>query len=292
MATEIGAGTATVRWRGLLAEAAARLGSAVDARRILERASGIEGAELHLGLDEPVTVRTAAHFEAMVQRREAGEPLQYVIGSWGFRSIDVFVDRRVLVPRPETEAVVEVALAELRRLGAGRHPTVVDLGTGSGAIALSIASEVAGADVWATDRSADALAVARANLAGLGRAGTRVRLVEGSWFSALPPILRGRVHLIVSNPPYVGESEVPDLPPEVARWEPRSALVGGPTGLEQVEAVIEGAPPWLSRPGSLVVEIAPHQASAAVSRALGAGFSEAGVQPDLAGRLRALVARI
>lgn len=287
-----GAGTGTVSWRELLAEAAARLGSTSEARRIVEQASGMEGAELHLGLDEPVTVRPAAHFHAMVRRREAGEPLQYVLGSWGFRSLDLLVDKRVLIPRPETEAVVDLALAELARLPHQRHPTVVDLGTGSGAIALSIASEVAGAEVWATDRSPDALAVARANLAGLGMAGRNVRLAEGSWFDALPPMLRGQVHLIVSNPPYVGEREVPDLPPEVARWEPRSALVAGPTGLEQVETILDEAPRWLRRPASIVIEIAPHQAEAAIACALRASFADAEVRPDLAGRLRALVARL
>ncbi len=289
---ELHPGTGTVSWRELLAEAATRLHSALDARRIVERASGMEGAELHLGLDEAVTARPAAHFHAMVQRREAGEPLQYVLGSWGFRSLDLFVDKRVLIPRPETETVVELALAELVRLAAKPYPKVVDLGTGSGAIALSLASEVAAAEVWATDSSADALAVARANLAGLGTAGRRVRLAEGSWFDALPPMLRRHVNLIVSNPPYVGEREVPDLPPEVAHWEPRSALVAGATGLEQVEAIGEEAPRWLSRPGSLIMEIAPHQAEAAISCALGSGFSAAEVRPDLAGRLRALVARV
>lgn len=284
-------GTGTVSWRELLAEAATRLHSPVDARRIVERASGMEGADLHLGLDEPVTVRPAAHFQAMVQRREAGEPLQYVLGSWGFRSLDLLVDKRVLIPRPETETVVDLALAELARLRQ-RHPTVVDLGTGSGAIALSIATEVAGVEVWATDRSPDALAVARANLAGLGSAGRGVRLAEGPWFAALPPMLLGQVHLIVSNPPYVGEREVPDLPPEVARWEPRSALVAGPTGIEQMEAIVEEAPRWLTKPGSLVVEIAPQQAPAAVACAHRSGFTEAQVRPDLAGRLRALVARL
>lgn len=284
--------TETISWRELVTEAAARLGSIPEARRIAEQASGMEGAEFHLALDEPVTVRPAAHFQAMVERREAGEPLQYVLGCWGFRSLDLFVDSRVLIPRPETETLVDVALGELARLAPGPHPVVIDLGTGSGAIALSLATEVAGAEVWATDSSPDALAVARANLAGLGTVARNVRLAEGSWFAALSPMLRGRVHLIVSNPPYVGEREVPDLPPEVAKWEPRSALVSGPTGLEQVEAIVEEAPLWLTRPGSLVVEIAPHQSEAAIACALHSGFSAAEVRPDLTGRLRALVAHL
>src|SRR5688572_9561945 len=170
-------------WRALLATAEARVGSVLDARRILEHASGWEGGELIMNLDEPVTVRCRTHAESMIARREAGEPLQYVVGRWGFRRLDLFVDRRVLIPRPETEVVVEEALAEARRLGA---TTAVDLGTGSGAIALSLALEDVRLRVWATEVSGDAVAVARANTAGLGRPGVRVTVVEGSWFEPLP----------------------------------------------------------------------------------------------------------
>jgi len=277
-------------WRALVVEAAASLGSATDARRIVERASGWEGAEHHLHLDDEVSARALGFYESMVARRATGEPLQYVVGGWGFRTLDLFVDHRVLIPRPETESVVEMALEELRRLAAAR-PVVVDLGTGSGAIALSVAAEVAGVEVWATDESPDALAVARANLAGLGIAGTRVRLVEGHWFDALPPELAGRVDLIVSNPPYVAEHEVADLPAEVAEHEPIAALVSGPTGLEDVAAIVEGAPAWLAAPGALVVEIAPHQADGTMELAVQAGFADAHVWPDLTGRSRTLVAR-
>jgi release factor glutamine methyltransferase len=274
-------------WRTLYAEAAERLGSEVDARRIVERASG---NPFHTGLDEPVSVRALAFFDGMVERRAAGEPLQYVLGVWGFRTLDLYVDRRVLIPRPETEVVVEVGLAELRRVQP-RRPIVVDLGTGSGAIALSFAAEgPASGEVWATDRSADALAVARANLAGLGRAAARVRLVEGWWYEALPAVLRGRISLIVSNPPYVADSD--DLPAEVADWEPESALLAGPTGMEQIAEVVKEAPVWLDRPGALVVELAPHQGDDAVSLAYDSGFTEALVQPDLTGRVRVLVARV
>ncbi len=280
-----------VSWRELLGEARARLGSPNDARRIVERASGFDGAEYHLRLDDAVTVRSAAHFEQMVERRATGEPLQYVLGAWSFRTLDLYVDSRVLIPRPETEVVVEVAMAELRHL-ARTSAVALDLGTGSGAIALSLAREVVGIEVWAVDRSPDALAVARANLAGLGRAGARVRLVEGSWFEPLPPILRGRIDLVVANPPYVAEAEVDDLAPEVAHWEPRAALVSGPTGLEQIAAIVEAAPRWLNRPGALVVEIAPHQRAAAISLARDAGFDPVDVRPDLAGRARVLVGRV
>ena len=138
--------------------------------------------------------------EFRVARREAGEPLQYVVGSWGFRRLDLAVDRRALIPRPETEVTAEVAIDAARRIA---EPIVVDLGTGSGAIGLSVAWECRHAHVWATDRSSEALEVARANLAGLGRAGARVRLAAGDWFGALPDDLVGRVDVAVSNPPYV-----------------------------------------------------------------------------------------
>ena len=278
-----------VTWRHLLAEARAnRALDEVDARRIVERASGYDAAELAARLDEPVTQRAVAHFDAMVARRAAGEPLQYVVGAWGFRSLDLFVDRRVLIPRPETEIVVEVAVREARWLESGTAPIVaVDLGTGSGAIALSLATEL-GAEVWATDASPDALAVARANVAGAGA--TRVRLVEGDWFDALPPPLAGLVDLVVSNPPYVAADE--ELPPVVRDWEPIEALVAGPTGVEDLTTIITAAPRWLRRPGALVCEIAPHQVEAVLALAREAGFDEAEVRPDLNGRARALVARL
>jgi release factor glutamine methyltransferase len=288
----------TVSWRALLGEAVDRLRAAgvgspeVDGRRIVERASGHEGAAFGLGLSELATVRGVARFDAMLARREAGEPLQYVLGGWGFRTLDLFVDRRVLIPRPETEQVVEVALAEVRRIGGvgadARPVTVVDLGTGSGAIALSLAMEHVHANVWATDASADALAVTRANIAGCGRPGGRVRVAEGDWFGALPPELRGAVDVVVSNPPYVAEAD--PLPAEVADWEPRDALVAGPSGLEHLERIVGEAPGWLRPGGALVVELAPWQAPRVAERAREAGFASAEVGRDLAGRERMVVA--
>jgi release factor glutamine methyltransferase len=287
--------TEDVTWRRLVAEAEARFAGAglpspaVDARRVVEQASGWEGVEVALHLDEHPTVRSLVAYERMVDRRAAGTPLQYVLGRWGFRSLDLYVDERVLIPRPETEQVVEAALGEARRLRPPTQLRAVDLGTGSGAIACSLAAELVGAAVWGVDRSADALAVARANLAGLGRAATRVTLLEGSWFDPLPVELRGEIDLVVANPPYVAADEV--LPSEVADWEPHEALVAGPTGLEDLEAIVDAAPRWLRRPGALVVELAPHQAGAVAARAEAAGFDEVEVVPDLAGRQRALVAR-
>nr|NIR36431.1 peptide chain release factor N(5)-glutamine methyltransferase [Actinomycetota bacterium]NIS30744.1 peptide chain release factor N(5)-glutamine methyltransferase [Actinomycetota bacterium]NIT95265.1 peptide chain release factor N(5)-glutamine methyltransferase [Actinomycetota bacterium]NIU18937.1 peptide chain release factor N(5)-glutamine methyltransferase [Actinomycetota bacterium]NIU65956.1 peptide chain release factor N(5)-glutamine methyltransferase [Actinomycetota bacterium] len=159
----------TVSWAELLDEAARRL-EGLDARRIVEEITGAAPGELHTVLDAPATVRGVARLDSMVARREAGEPLQYVLGSWGFRTLDLMVDRRVLIPRPETEVVAGLAIDEVRDRGG--TPLVVDLGTGSGAIALALAVECPRARVVATDVSSDALVVARANVAGVGRAGT------------------------------------------------------------------------------------------------------------------------
>jgi release factor glutamine methyltransferase len=297
----------TVSWRQLLAEAERRLAGAtsdvvglegsdarLDARRIVERASGMDGAELVLELDGPVTQRGVHFFDLMLERRLAGEPLQYVLGRWGFRTLDLLVDARVLIPRPETETVVEIALAELDRAvpaarAADRTPLAIDLGTGSGAIALSVAAERRMVEVWATDASPDALAVARANLTGLGAAGARVRLAEGSWFDALPPELAGGVDLVVTNPPYVAVGD--ELPAAVRDWEPTSALFAGDDGLDDIRRIVAEAPRWLAPGAALVVELAPTQADAAITLAAEAGLVQARVEHDLADRPRALVAR-
>jgi release factor glutamine methyltransferase len=276
-------------WRHLYALATERLGSDVEARRIVERASGRDGPDWLLTLDGAVPARALPFFDDMVERRAAGEPLQYVLRRWGFRTLDLLVDQRVLIPRPETEVVVEVAIRELRRVDA-RRPLVADLGTGSGAIALSIAVEVSTARVWATDISEDALAVARANLAGVGSpAAVRVRMASGRWFDALPGALRGQFDVVVSNPPYVASGE--GLPAEVADWEPPSALVAGPHGTEAIAEIVAGAGRWLAPGGAVVVEIAPHQAEDAAELARRAGFGEVEIRPDLTGRARVLVAR-
>ncbi|MGV3760542.1 MAG: peptide chain release factor N(5)-glutamine methyltransferase [Actinomycetota bacterium] len=292
-------------WRQLRAESIARLADAgvddpvQEVRWIVERASGRRASELQADLDAPATVREVTFVDQMVGRRAAGEPLQYVLGRWGFRTLELMVDRRVLIPRPETEVVAGLALDALaardRRLAgapsADRAPVVVDLGTGSGAIALSVAAERwPHVEVWASDASADALAVARANLAGLGRRAGVVRLVEGDWFAALPEELRGQAAVIVSNPPYVAAGD--DLPPEVADWEPVGALRSGPDGLDDIRRIVAEAPAWLGPGGVLVVEIGETQGEAVLALAAAAGFEEASVELDLAGRPRALVARL
>lgn len=272
-------------WTQVRREAARRLRAAgvaspeAEARWLVEEAAP--------DLDASVTKRTLAHFDAMLVRREKGEPLQYVLGRWGFRSLDLLVDPRVLIPRPETEVVAGAAVEEARRIDAR---AAVDLGTGSGAIALALATEIQALEVWAVDESPDALDVARANLAGIGRAGARVRLVLGDWFAALPAELRGTFGVVVANPPYVADGE--DLPPEVADWEPTDALYAGVDGLDDIRRIISDAPAWLARPGSLVVELAPDQALTVGALAYGSGFDEVIIGRDLADRERYLVARM
>ena len=287
----------TITWREVLAETTDRLGPvaaspAVEARWIVERASGHEGAEHVMMLDEPVTQRAMHFHDLMVERRLRGEPLQYVLGRWGFRTLDLLVDRRVLIPRPETEVVAGLALAELDRIGevsVDRRPRAVDLGTGSGAIGLSIAVERPGVEVWLTDRSADALAVARANLAGVGRAAARVRIVEGSWFDALPGELLGAVDLVVSNPPYVATGD--DLDASVRQWEPADALFAGPDGLDDLRVLVADAHRWLRPEGALVLEIDPRQSGVVSAMARSRGFSGVTVHRDLSDRDRVVVAR-
>ena len=293
--------TGTVPWRDLLAEAQRRLETSaavetpdVDARRIIEAASGAAPAGLDGVLGDPATTLAATRFHAMLQRRCSGEPLQYVVGSWGFRRLDLMVDRRVLIPRPETEVVAGWAIAEAERLSSERHDadpvTVADLGTGSGAIALSVAVECPRARVFATDVSADALAVARANLAGLGRAAARVSLHEGDWYEAMPDALRGSVDVVVSNPPYIGAGE--ELPPVVADWEPPVALRSGPVGDEALRQVIGGAVQWLRPGGAVVLEVASHRAQESARLAADAGFADVRVERDLAGLERVVTGRL
>jgi release factor glutamine methyltransferase len=284
----------TPTWRELRADASARLADAgiipaeAEARFMVERASGYDADEWLEAAEVRPAARAGARLRDMVARRVAGEPLQYVLGAWSFRGLDLMLDRRVLIPRPETEIVVEVALEEAERMGPIR--VVVDLGTGSGAIALALEAELPDVEVWACDASEDALTVARANVAGC--AATRVRLpVAASWFDALPATLRGTVQLAVANPPYVAEHEVASLPDEVRLHEPRAALVAGPKGTEAIEGLLDEVPGWLAPGGTVVLEIAPHQSEKMQRYARDLGYREVFVRDDLTGRPRILVAR-
>jgi release factor glutamine methyltransferase len=288
----------TLSWRDLIAEATSRLNlslqgdRAQEARWIVERVSGYDASELRLNESEFVSHRAVSFFDAMVQRRINGEPLQYVLGRWGFRKLELIVDQRVLIPRPETEMVAGLAIDAARAAAFARglpgHATVVDLGTGSGAIGLSVAHEVPQATVHASDVSSAAIAIARANLAGLGRAATRVTLHEGSWFDALPDHLVGRIDVLVSNPPYVGERDA--LAEEVRAWEPHAALFAGDDGTRDLRILIPQSLGWLTSAGVLVLEMAPDQTSWAADLARASGFIRVRIENDLAGKPRALVA--
>ena len=191
--------------------------SRLDAEVLLAEAMGVGRAMLATGAQAEVPPAAARLFGEMVRRRLRREPVAYILGRKGFRRLELAVDRRVLIPRPETELLVELALEQGPR-------TVLDVGTGSGAIALAVAEELPQCEVTATDASPAALDVARANAEGLGLSG-RVRFFEGS-------VPEGEFDLILANLPYVSEREWPALQPEVTQWEPREALLAGPDGLD------------------------------------------------------------
>lgn len=278
----------TVTLRDLVRHTAAAIDSQHEARWLCEVASALDGDEFDESLDLPVTVRMVSHLDDMVARYRAGEPLQYVLGCWSFRHLDVAVDPRVLIPRPETEVVAGIAI-ELAAAVEGRR-AVADLGTGSGVIGLSLAVELPrnGTTVWLTDESSDALAVARANLAGIGAAATNVRIAQGSWFDALPDDLR--LDVVVSNPPYVADDS-PDLAAGVRDWEPGRALFAGGDGLDAIRVISGGARERLRAGGWLVLEIGADQGAAVSELLEAAGFSDIEIRPDLVGHDRVAVAR-
>lgn len=221
--------------------------------------------------------------DALVARRRCGEPLQYVEGSVPFGPIEVAVDGRALVPRPETEQVWEAAVGCLGEAGPGS--VIVDLGTGTGVLALALKHAFPAARVFGVDVSAGALDLARANAATNG---LDVEFLHGDLFEPLDPSLRGRVDLVVSNPPYVTEAEWLRLPSEIRDHEPRSALVAGPQGTEVLARIAEEAHWWLGVGGWLVCEIGEKQ-GAAVDALFDRYRRE--IRTDLAGRDRILVAR-
>ena len=276
-------------WRELYRRTRDEVGDPV-ARWLCEEASGADstgGLESVLG--ESATPRMAAHLDAMVARYCSGEPLAYVLGHWSFRHLDLAVDRRVLIPRPETEVVAGVAI-ELAR-GLDPPLTVADLGTGSGAIGLALADELPldGVTVWMTDASREALAVAGANLAGLGHRGRNVRLASGPWFDALPA--GTTLDLAVANPPYIADDS-PDVEAGVRDWEPPAALFAGSDGLDAIRAIVGDAPRWIRSGGVLVLEIGADQGAAVADLLSTSGFRAVEVRPDLTGRDRVAVARL
>lgn len=233
--------------------------------------------------DPALTAAEQGRLDALVARRLAGEPLQYLEGTIPFGPIDVAVDRRALIPRPETEQVWETAVACLRVAGPGT--VIADLGTGSGVLALALKHAFPEARVIAVDDSPEALELARENAAA---AGLGVEFLEGDLFGPIDPALRGRIDLVVSNPPYVAEGEWPGLPGEVRDHEPRRALVAGSQGTEVLGRIAAEAYWWLGVGGWVVCEIGETQGPAVLELF---GTYDREVRRDLAGRDRILVAR-
>jgi len=261
-----------------------------DAAELLSRLLGAGRGELRALGARTLSADEARRFEAWLERREAGEPVQYVTGRAAFRDLDLAVDRRVLVPRPETEGLVEAVLGVL---AAERVrwpvPRVLDLGTGSGAIALAIAHEHADALVTATDASAGALALARANAAECALA-ERVTFAEGRWFGAIAP--DERYEVVVSNPPYIAESEADSLPADVREWEPAQALFSGPDGLDALREIVDDAPRHLVAGGLLALELAENRAREVAAWLDGAhDWASVELLDDLSGQPRVLLAR-
>lgn len=254
----------------------------LDAELLLGEAMGCGRAALIAESGTEVPPAAGRLFGELVRRRLQREPIAYILGRKGFRSIELAVDRRVLVPRPETEMLVDLAV-ELK------PATVLDVGTGSGAIALAVADELPGCEVTATDTSPGALEVARANAERLGLA-DRVRFIEGT-------VPEGGFDLVLANLPYVAERDWPALQPEVTKWEPREALLAGPDGLDAYRALIPGSAGLFhryagQRAGALAVEVGEGQAEAVGEMMREAGFGAIETRRDLAGIERVVVGRV
>jgi release factor glutamine methyltransferase len=277
----------------MLASTVGQLGNAQEARWLCEHASGMDSAEFSAEQDQLVTVACAKSLNSMVRDRLSGVPLQYVMQRWAFRHLDIMVDKRVLIPRPETEQVVQVALDIARKTSSDQALRVVDLGTGSGVIGLSMAFELGAeaAHVWLTDASVDALDVARANMVGIGRAATNVRVVHGSWWNALPQEIAGQIDIAICNPPYIAQDDS-EVAPDVHLYEPHSALYASDNGLSDLRTVIEGASTWLKKSGWLVLEIGYQQGAEVLAMMSASGFVGAEIKQDLSGRDRIAVGQL
>jgi release factor glutamine methyltransferase len=244
----------------------------LDAEHLLGKALGFSRVELYMHHDRPLEDSERDAFRELVRRRGEREPLAYVLGEWGFRRLTLKTDRRALVPRPETELVVERCLALLN----GGTPRVLDVGTGTGAIALAIVDEHPGAKVRGLDVSLEALALARENAE---QTGLEIELVEGDLIGGLG---EREYDLVVSNPPYIAQDEIGTVQPEVRDWEPRLATVGG----EHTAQIAEHALDALVPGGHLVLEVADTRAGATAELLERLGYEEVVVSEDLAGRDR------
>jgi release factor glutamine methyltransferase len=282
--------TVTSTLRCALAALASSPTPGSDAEELLSRLLGCSRAQLRLFGARTLTRAESTQFAAWLARRAAHEPVQYISGRAAFRDLDLAVDPRVLIPRPETEGLVEAVL-EVLRAEAPRWaaPRVLDLGTGSGAVAFALATEWPAAVVTATDASAGALEVAGANAAALGLSG-RVRFLPGHWFEAVGA--PERFEVVVSNPPYVATGEREALPEDVRAFEPPQALFSGASGLDAAREIVERAPRHLVPGGLLALELAEERAHQFAGWLRGApGWQAVEVRADLAGRPRYLLAR-
>ena len=249
----------------------------LDAELLLAEATSLDRAKLAGDPEGPVDAAAARSFGAMVRRRVRREPVAYILGRKGFRRLELAVDARVLIPRPETELLVEVAVELAPR-------RVLDVGTGSGAVALAVADELDEAEVVATDTSLESLAVAKVNRDRLG-------VADRVWVqhAALPDAID--FDLLVANLPYVTEGEWEGLAPEIRGFEPRAALVAGPTGLEAIERLLGEIAVAKQRPGVVALEVGEGQAATVMELVRRAGYGRVGVRRDLAGIDRVVVGR-
>lgn len=254
---------------------------AASAEVLLAELLGSRRGELALW-DEPLTEEQAALYEAWISRRLQREPVQRILGYAYFRNICLELGEHTLIPRADTESVVDATLKAVDRKSA--RCRVLDIGTGSGAIAISIAQERPSCDVHATDNSEDALRTARRNAA---RAGTAVRFYEADLTSGLDT-LTSSVDVLVSNPPYIRSADIPALAPEVRDWDPHAALDGGPDGLDFYRRIFTGARSLLRNEADVVLEVGDGQAEVVLELGRQARYDPLGTHADLAGTPRAV----
>ncbi|MBI5844377.1 MAG: peptide chain release factor N(5)-glutamine methyltransferase [Deltaproteobacteria bacterium] len=261
----------------------------LTAEVLLAKILSLTRTQLFLRFDQPLTAVELADFKNIIKRRASREPLAHITGEREFFSLPFSVSPDVLIPRPETEMLVETALSAMDSMKDLAPMSVLDLGTGSGAIICALAWERPGNAFTGLDRSEKALSVARKNAEKLGLG--HIRLLASDWFSALP--VGEKFHVIVSNPPYIPSRVIPTLSPEVCRHEPVSALDGGPDGLDAIRAIISRAPEFLHPGGCLIFEIGFDQKEAATALFTESGrFGEPEFVKDYAGHFRVAKARI
>lgn len=257
-----------------------------SAEWLLSAATGLSRVELYAYHDRPLSPEERERYRTLVSRRAEGMPLQYVTGEMPFRHLVVHVTPGVFIPRPETEVLVDVVLEALADVA---EPVVLDLCTGSGCVAVSLASERPGARVWAVDVSERAVEAARRNALHAG-VEDRVQVVHGDIFDPLPRELLGTVDFIVSNPPYIPSADLPELPSEVLGFEPHEALDGGPDGLDVFRRIAAGAPAWLVSGGGLALELDTGRVADAAALLEGS-YECVAVRKDLTGKDRIVFGR-